>query len=144
MKIGEVMKSVKTIDVNLSLAKASEIMNSENIGSLVIVKGKKIKGLITHKDIVKNFGKNVKVSEIMTTEIISISSEENVNEAIELMKGKKISVLPVIDSGGLVGIISTDDIAVNANLWILVDKKYNENIRHKEIIPEIQIANFRK
>lgn len=114
MKIGEVMKSVKTIDVDLSLAKASEIMNSENIGSLVIVKGKKIKGLITHKDIVKNFGKNVKVSEIMTTEIISISSEENVNEAIELMKGKKISVLPVIDSGGLVGIISTDDIAVDA------------------------------
>jgi len=29
MKIGEVMKSVKTIDVDLSLAKASEIMNSE-------------------------------------------------------------------------------------------------------------------
>ena len=45
---------------------------------------------------------------------LKVSSEENVNEAIELMKGKKISVLPVIDSGGLVGIISTDDIAVDA------------------------------
>jgi CBS domain-containing protein len=114
MKIGEVMKSVKTVDGDISLAKASEIMNSENIGSLVIVKDKKIKGLITHKDIVKNFGKNVKVSKIMTTEIVSISSEENVNEAIEIMKGKKISVLPVIDSSGLVGIISADDIAIDA------------------------------
>jgi CBS domain-containing protein len=114
MKIGEVMKSVKTVDEDISLAKASEIMNSENIGSLVIVKDKKIKGLITHKDIVKNFGKNVKVSKIMTTEIVSISSEENVNEAIEIMKGKKISVLPVIDSSGLVGIISADDIAIDA------------------------------
>ena len=114
MKIGEVMKSVKTVDADISLAKASEIMNSENIGSLVIVKDKKIKGLITHKDIVKNFGKNIKVSKIMTTEIVSISSEENVNDAIEIMKGKKISVLPVIDSSGLVGIISADDIAVDA------------------------------
>ena len=111
MLVKEVMKKVKVIDKDITLKSASEIMKSEDISSLVVIQGEKIIGIITQEDLAENFGKKKKVSEVMTKKVITISSEERVERAADVMKAEKIRFLPVVDSKEhLAGIISAKDL----------------------------------
>ncbi len=111
MLVKELMKKVKVIDKDIDLEKASKIMSSEDISSLIFVNKDKIIGIITHEDLVENFGKRKKVYEVMTKKVITISSEDKIDKAIETMKKNKIRLLPVIDAHGhLVGIISAKEL----------------------------------
>jgi acetoin utilization protein AcuB len=54
---------------------------------------------------------NTKVREIMTTEPISVSSDDDLQEAIELMIDQRIGGIPVVDEAeGLVGIVTYVDV----------------------------------
>ena len=111
MLVKEVMKKVKVIDKDISLEKASKVMRSEDISSLIIVKKDKIIGIITHEDLIENFGKRKKVYEVMTKKVITVSSDDKVDTAVEIMKKNKIRFLPVIDKHGrLAGIISDKEL----------------------------------
>jgi len=55
------------------------------------------------------------VSEIMTTEVFTVSPETSLESAIQILVEKKISGLPVIDTqGDLVGVISETDLTWQA------------------------------
>jgi len=59
----------------------------------------------------------VKVEEIMTKELITISPDKTLEEAADLMTEKKIKKLPVVHEGRLVGIVTaTDLVAYEKNL----------------------------
>ena len=116
MQIKELMKQPYVIDKDISLIDAAKLMSSKRIGSLLFVSKGKAKGIITEGDLLKNFGKNKRVSEIMSKNIISISNDENKDGALKIMKENKIKRLPVIDKAKrLVGIISMTDIAANVD-----------------------------
>ncbi len=115
MQIKELMKQPYVIDKDISLADAAKLMSSKGIGSLLYVIKGKAKGIITENDLLKNFGKDRKVSEVMSKDIISISYKDNVSDALSLMKKNEIKRLPVVDKDKkLVGIISMTDIAANS------------------------------
>lgn len=52
----------------------------------------------------------VKVSDIMKTDVVSISPDASVHEAASLMADKKVNRLPVVESLKLVGIVTRGDI----------------------------------
>ena len=110
MLVKEIMKKAMVLDKDISLKQASKLMTSKKISSLIFLENDKIKGILTEKDLIKNFGKNKKVSDIITKKVITITPEESTEKAIELMKKNKISILPVVDKNYLVGIISAKDI----------------------------------
>lgn len=115
MIVEELMKEVYTVDENVSLLKAAQIMASKKAGALVFVDGNKIKGIITEDDLVRNFNKNAKISSVMTSKVITISANDSVDKALQLMNNRKIKRLPVLsDSEKLVGMVNLIDIARHA------------------------------
>lgn len=46
----------------------------------------------------------------MTTKVITVSSNDNLNDAYEIMSKHKIRRLPVVDEGKIVGILTRDGI----------------------------------
>jgi CBS domain-containing protein len=113
MLVKEIMKRPLAVEKDISLSDAARLMSEKNIGSLLFISGSKIKGIITERDLMKNFSKNDKISHIMSTKVITIEPDENLDRATELMREYKIKRLPVINEGKLVGIITMTDIMAN-------------------------------
>lgn len=110
------MKSPYIIYKDISLIEAAKIMSSRSIGSLIFVSKNKAKGILTDSDLLKNFGKKGRISQIMSKNIISIAPDDTIEEAVKLMRDNKIKRLPVVDGKkNLVGLISMTDIAANAD-----------------------------
>jgi len=114
MQVSDLMKNVCAIDKVISLSKAAQIMSSKRIGEIVLLNGDKIKGIITEDDLVRNFGSDKNVKDVMTVKVITISGNEGLDKALSIMNMNSVKRLPVIgDSGKLVGIIRLLDIARN-------------------------------
>jgi len=119
MFVKEIMnKKVFTINPQSSLRDAINIMCDNNIGSLVVTKNNKVRGIITERDVMKcvaqgtiEHADEIKISSVMTHYIYFVKPEDKVEKAIEIIRKYKIKKLPVLDnSERLVGIITTTDI----------------------------------
>lgn len=113
MLVKEIMKRPFAIEKDISLAEAAHLMGGRNIGSLVLLEKDKIKGIITERDLMKNFGKHEKISHAMSTKVVTIEPDEPLDKAAELMRQNKIKRLPVQNNGKLVGMITMTDIMAN-------------------------------
>jgi len=115
MKIKEVMNKVVAIEKDMSLKVAAKIMSEKNIGSLVVVNGDKILGIVTERDIVTNaanLGKGVK--SVMVKNVVTISPDDELDNAAVLMRKNKIHRIPVVEDEKLVGIITATDLIANS------------------------------
>ena len=107
---------VKTIKPDENVQKAAEIMKEFRIGSLIVITGTKLVGIVTERDIMNGVvaedkvPSEVKVEDIMTKEVIMVSPEMGIDEAVDLMREKKIKKLPVVSSDKLIGIVTVTDI----------------------------------
>lgn len=115
MKVKEIMKKPYVIEKDITFSDAAKLMSSKQIGSLVIVAKNKVKGIVTHTDLIRNFNSNAKVSAILQSKIVTLDSDEDIDTALELMRQNKIHHLPVLDGENLVGVITSTDIAAHAD-----------------------------
>jgi CBS domain-containing protein len=123
MKVKEVMTPhAKAIWLTESLADAAKLMWENDCGVLPIIKdGQKVIGMITDRDICMAIAMRdtnpscVSVEEVMTGQVYSVSSEDEVAQALQAMQEHKIRRLPVVNpEGELEGIVSMNDIVLNA------------------------------
>jgi len=117
MKVEEVMtRRVVTIPSTATVREASELMDTENIGSLVVVEENRPVGIVTERDLVRKVlarhrdPGEVRVSEVMSKPLIYVTPDAFLSEAAGLMGGHNIRRLPVIEGDRLVGIITMYDI----------------------------------
>ena len=121
MKVREVMRPARTTEKDQTVKKAAQIMTESRIGSLVVVSGKKIIGIITERDILSKVtalgrqSDKVYVDDIMTSKVLTISPNSYLDDAVYIMIQNKIKKLPVVESGELVGIITSTDIVANSS-----------------------------
>lgn len=98
-------------------AEAARLMKEHNIGVIPVVSAGKIQGMITDRDIAlrcvagSKDATKTKASDIMTTQIATVSPDQSVNDAINTMSQSHVSRLPVVNSGCIDGIISFADVA---------------------------------
>ncbi len=116
MRVKEIMKRAIVIEQDVKVREAAGIMSEKRIGSLIVLKGKKIVGIITERDIMRNVNKlNRKVSDIMSKNVITIDKEDSIDDAASLMANHKIKKLPVLENRRLVGIITATDLIANSD-----------------------------
>ena len=108
-------------DSNLEdIAKA---MKRYDVGMVIINENNKIKGIITDRDIVTKIlaNKDNKIKEYLTTNLVSIDINSDINEAIDLMKKHKIKRLLVKKDNKLVGVLSLSDLLNIVDNSILIE-----------------------
>jgi CBS domain-containing protein len=113
-------KNVLTVDKTNSLQQAALKMMKSNVGCVIVTENTKPIGIVTERDFVRIAAKGnplfTNIYEVMSSPLITISPEETVWEAAEMMKEKGIHKLPVKKNDKIVGIVTTTDIVKIASL----------------------------
>ena len=114
--VNDVMsKNMLTVDKSTSLQEAAQKMSELNIGCVIVTDKNKPVGIVTERDFVTRVASEgrplfTEIIEVMSSPLITISPEETIWEASEMMKEKSIHKLPVKGNEQIVGIITTTDI----------------------------------
>lgn len=119
MKVRDVMtRSVDWVTPETSVVEVAQLMKKDDVGSIPICKENRLIGIITDRDIVLKVvaaggnTNNISAKDIMSTDIVSVSADQDVHEAANLMSEYQIRRLPVLEKGELVGIIAIGDLAI--------------------------------
>ena len=119
MKVREVMTgSVDWVTPDTTVIEVAQLMKKDDVGSIPICKDHRLMGMITDRDIVLKVvaaggnTNNILAKDIMSTDIISVTPDQDVHEAANLMSKYQIRRLPVLETGKLVGILAIGDLAI--------------------------------
>jgi IMP dehydrogenase len=100
-----------TIKPDLTVAEAKKVMAEFSVSGLLVEEGGKLLGIITRRDITFEKNNKLKVSELMTKDVITAKAGINIDQAKEILHNKRIEKLPVVDDKKhIVGLITSKDI----------------------------------
>jgi len=99
-----------------TLVEAARKMWHQQTGSLLVLEGEDLVGIITERDILKAVSSGIsldqtRISEAMTKDLVTVGPRTSLREAAKIMADRWIRHLPVLDGGKLVGVISQRDLA---------------------------------
>src|SRR5215210_8393552 len=113
------VSSVVTIEPGTSIVDAARLMIQEEKGPLPVVEGESPVAKVTDRDIIARVvaegrdPNSLTVHDIATHELVTISPDQAVEEALRLMAEHQLDRILVVEGGRLVGIISEADIRID-------------------------------
>ncbi len=116
MKVSEIMTEAAVTDrPDDTLHEAARKMWEQQTGSLLVMDGDELLGIITERDVLKAVATGrpldeTRVSDAMTKEVETVPPAMTLRDAAALMADKWIRHLPVVERGTVVGIISQRDL----------------------------------
>ncbi len=117
-QIRDVMTSnPKSCSSNASITDAARAMSSQDVGPIPVVDGERLVGLLTDRDIVVRVvaegrdPQSTTVGEVASSDLATVSPDENLDRALQLLAERQIRRLPVVEGEKLVGIVAQADIA---------------------------------
>lgn len=117
-KVKELMHTELTqLDADASVLEAARCMRDANIGDVLVTDKGNLRGIVTDRDLVvrcmaEQSSGDAKLGELCTSDLVTVSPDEQVDKAVKLMSQHAIRRLPVVDGGRPVGILSLGDLAV--------------------------------
>ncbi|MEI5906042.1 CBS domain-containing protein [Bacillus spongiae] len=121
MNVDQIMtKDVECCTVLDNVYEAAALMKEHNVGSIPVLDGKKLVGMITDRDIVirgvaeKHPG-SAKIDTVMSSNVYSVSADTTVEDALNIMQEHQIRRLPIVDNEALIGIVSLGDFSIKSN-----------------------------
>jgi len=108
--------AVKTVKVTDSVMEAVRKMNKFKIGSVIVMDGERPVGIVTERDILERVVEQgldpnlMEVKSIMSTPLITVEPEVDMEDAARLMTKKRIKKLAVVKEGRLIGVVTSMDI----------------------------------
>lgn len=116
--IKEVMtRDVRACEPNATVAEAAKVMAQEDVGPVPIVEDGRLVGIVTDRDIAVRVvaeGRDpnaTTVREIASTELVTVTPDDDLDEALNLLAERQVRRLPVVEGDRLVGIVAQADIA---------------------------------
>ncbi|MGQ9689427.1 MAG: CBS domain-containing protein [Desulfobaccales bacterium] len=126
MKVKDLMvKEVATLDVDDELSLANDIMRLGRIRHLPVVSGDNLVGIISERDLFRSslaqalgyrnqetreVMKTLRIKDVMVKEVVTVTPDTELLEAVSLMVRRKIGCLPVVQDNKLLGLITETDI----------------------------------
>lgn len=126
---------------NDSVAKAAELMKSENIGSIPVIENEqsqKLVGIVTDRDLALKIvagaldATSTTVETVMTHQVVTCHAEDDLQKALDAMAEHQLRRIPVVDNDHrIVGIIAQADVATRGD----------QPEKTAEVVKEISQAN---
>jgi CBS domain-containing protein len=107
---------VHSIESGASVLDAIRRMVDRNVGSLLVLNGKEIAGIITERDYLREIvlkgrtSRETPVEAIMTRQVVFVTPADTIEACMAIMTEKRIRHLPVLREGTLTGLISIGDV----------------------------------
>ena len=119
MQVKDIMTTgIACVDLKSTAADAARKMKDQNVGTVLIIDGNQVQGLVTDRAIVTKVvaeqqdPKSVPVKDVMTRQVVGCRESDDIMDAVKTMGDMKVRRLPVVnDKDQLVGIVSIADIA---------------------------------
>lgn len=106
-------RNLITVKKSDSVYRCAKIMTDNGISSVVVLQDEKLEGIVTKTDLVFSFltqeTEHLKISKIMTSDVIVVSPQDSLYLVESVLINNKISRVPVVKSGKLLGIITFRD-----------------------------------
>lgn len=118
-KVRDVMtKNPVTVPADAPVVEAAKRMKEQGIGDVIVIDGDHMCGLVTDRDIVVRAlaegrdPNSTRMNEICTKDPLTVSPDDDITAAGDLMRDNKVRRVPVVENGDVVGVVSIGDLAI--------------------------------
>ncbi|MEU3937131.1 CBS domain-containing protein [Streptomyces sp. NPDC029044] len=107
-----------TVEPQTSVAEVARIMRDEDLGVVLVTDGDQLRGLVTDRDlVVRSVSKGgdperITVAGACSDEVVTVSPDDDLVQAVRLMREHSVRRIPVVDHGHPVGVVSLGDLAM--------------------------------
>jgi CBS domain-containing protein len=117
--VSELMhRNVVKLDASATVLDAARHMRDSSIGDVLVTEKGKLRGIVTDRDLVvrclatEGDPKRTKVGEVCSEDLVTLSPEDDFQDAVQLMNDHAVRRLPVVEGDEVVGILSLGDLSV--------------------------------
>jgi len=114
-----------SVTKDISVFEALKVMMDKNISALLVMEYSNLQGIFTERDYARKIilqGKSSKetaISEVMTSDLLTITKSDSIDHCMKLMTEKHIRHLPVLNAGVVIGLVSIGDVVK----YVIQDQK---------------------
>lgn len=134
MKIKNIMsKDIICCDISDSVKDVCHMMKKYDVGFIVVYDRDRVCGCMTDRDIVINYGNEVK--DIINSKLVTISPNDTLQAAAKIMGENKIKRIIVMDDDDACGVVSLSDLIRHIDCYEEIKKIYsiNKNDEQEEV-----------
>lgn len=108
-------REIWSVPADARVYDALKLMAEKNVGALLVLEGKELKGIFSERDYARKVilagksSREITVHEIMSPTVFTVRPEQTVEECMALMTDKRVRHLPVLQGERVVGVISIGD-----------------------------------
>lgn len=108
--------TIHRIGPDATVYEAVEMMAQHRVGSVLVIEGDKVLGIVTERDYARKIAlmdrssRSTKVREVMSSPVMCVPPSHTTEECMALMTKSRLRHLPVMDNGKLVGLVSIGDL----------------------------------
>jgi CBS domain-containing protein len=107
-----------SVSPDATVAEAAQLMRDQHIGDVLLTRQGRITGIVTDRDIAVRAiasgrdPKTTTVQEICSGEIVTLSADASIDDAIRTMRERSIRRIPVVENEQAIGVVSLGDLAI--------------------------------
>jgi CBS domain-containing protein len=107
---------IHSVTPDAPVLEAIRLMAEHGVGALLVMSGEQLVGVVSERDyarkvILKGRSSNdTPVRQIMSSPVLTVQADQSVHDCMRIMSEKRIRHLPVVDSSGVIGVLSIGDL----------------------------------
>jgi len=113
------MKPPVVIQGDATLEQAALLIDARNVGSLLVLDGERLVGIVTDRDIVvrgvaRAYSHTARIDSVMSTDVATIGADADLEEAYRRIGTAGARRLPVVEGERIVGVLTVDDLLLHS------------------------------
>ena len=109
-------RAIYSVEPAAPVLEAVRLMAEHHVGALLVMSRAVLNGIVSERDYARKVillgrsSADTPVRDIMTAAVLTVSLDDSVQKCMQLMTDRRVRHLPVIDAGGVIGMVSIGDL----------------------------------